>query len=165
MISIANLIDSAKVSGRIETDYRLAKIIGINQSALGNYRAGRSLPDERVLAQLCALSGDDVAVFAALIQAERARTPQGKTLWETIAKRLMDGAAPAILSVCFAITLVAVYADTARASGVVALQKVEAISLYIVSITILTTDGTLLVRLRRFTRLLPGFSWFWHLSP
>jgi hypothetical protein len=107
MFSIANLIERAKVGANIETDYRLAKVISINQSALGNYKAGRTMPDERVLSQLCALSGDDVAVMAAQIQAERARTSEGKTLWLMIAARLKNGAAAAILSVLFTIGLIA----------------------------------------------------------
>jgi hypothetical protein len=118
MFSIASLIDRAKVGGNIESDYRLAKIIGINQSAFGNYKAGRNLPDERVLSQLCALSGDDVAVMAAQIQAERARTSEGKTLWLMIAARLKNGATAAILSVLFTIGLIAAPVDSARASTV-----------------------------------------------
>jgi hypothetical protein len=118
MFSIANLIERAKVGANIETDYRLAKVISINQSALGNYKAGRSMPDERVLAALCALSGDDVAVMAAQIQAERARTDEGKTLWLMIAERLKNGATAAILSVLFTIGLIAAPADSARAGTV-----------------------------------------------
>jgi hypothetical protein len=118
MFSIANLIERAKVGANIETDYRLAKVISINQSALGNYKAGRTMPDERVLSQLCALSGDDVAVMAAQIQAERARTSEGKTLWLMIAARLQNGATAAILSVLFTIGLIAAPADSARASTV-----------------------------------------------
>jgi len=75
------------------------------------------MPDERVLEQLCALSGDDVAVFAAQIQAERARTNEGKTLWLMIAKRLAGGASTAILSVLFSIGLIATPSSDARATG------------------------------------------------
>jgi len=81
MFSIADLIDRAKAGGNIDSDYRLAKVIGITHSAVSNYRAGKSMPDARVLEQLCALSGDDLAVFAAQIQAERERTPEGKNMW------------------------------------------------------------------------------------
>lgn len=117
MFSIADLLDRAKARANIDTDYRLAKIISINQSALGNYRAGRSMPDERVLEQLCALSGDDVAVFAAQIQAERARTPEGKNLWSLIAARLAGGASTAFLSVLIFTGLIAATAQDARAGA------------------------------------------------
>ncbi len=120
MFSVASLLDRAKVKANIETDYRLAKVIGINQSALGNYRAGRSYPDERVLEQLCALSGDDLAVWAAQLQSERARTPEGKTVWLMIAKRLAGGATTAVLTVVCAIAMIAGSVTPARASGLVA---------------------------------------------
>lgn len=132
MFSVADLIERAKARASIDTDYRLAKVIGINQSALGNYKAGRSLPDERVLEQLCALSGDDVAVFAAQIQAERARTPEGKNMWLMVAARLRGAAQTAILSVCFAIALIAAPASDARATTLDVAKTGQVNLLYIV---------------------------------
>lgn len=73
------------------------------------------MPDARVLEQLCALSGDDVAVVMAQIQSERERTPEGKSMWLMVAKRLAGGATTAILSLCLAIGLIAAPADSARA--------------------------------------------------
>ncbi len=118
MFSVADLLDRAKAGGNIDTDYRLAKVIGISHQGMTNYRMGKSRPDARVLEQLCALSGDDVAVFAAQLQAERERTPEGKTMWLMIAKRLSGAATTAILSVCFAIALIALPAQEARAGTV-----------------------------------------------
>jgi hypothetical protein len=132
MFFIAQLLERAKLSANIETDYRLAKILSVNQSALGNYRAGRSYPNDKILAQLCALSGDDVAVMAAQIQAARAQSPEGKSMWESIAARLRGGVSTAILSVLFTIGLIAAPVDSARAGGLVA-QKIEQLNLlYIV---------------------------------
>ena len=123
MFSVANLLERAMAGGNIETHYRLAKVIGISQGTMTGYKSGKSLPDERVLEQLCALSGDDVAVVAAQIQAERARTMEGKTMWLMIAKRLSGGATSAILAALFAIGLIAGPADSARAAGLYAPQK------------------------------------------
>ena len=72
------------------------------------------MPDERVLEQLCALSGDDVAVFAAQIQSERARTSEGKAMWRMIAARLQSAAGGAILSLVITMGLIA--PDQAQAS-------------------------------------------------
>ena len=117
MFLIAQLLERAKLSANIESDYRLAKVLSINQSALSNYRGGRSYPNDKILSQLCALSGDDVAVMAAQIQAERAQSPEGKTMWQAIAARLRGGVPTAILSVLFTIGLIAAPVDNARASG------------------------------------------------
>jgi transcriptional regulator with XRE-family HTH domain len=120
MFSVANLLERAMRGGNIDTHYRLAKVIGISQGAMTGYKSGKSMPDARVLEQLCALSGDDLAVVAAQIQAERERTPEAKQVWLMIAKRLSGRAQPAILAVVFAIALIAASAGTARASGLVA---------------------------------------------
>lgn len=132
MFSVADLIDRAKARGQIESDYRLAKVIGITHSAVSNYRVGKSVPDARVLEQLCALSGDDLAVFSAQAQAQRERTPEGRAVWMMIAKRLAGGATTAILSVCFAIALIALPAQDARATTLDAYKTGETNLLYIV---------------------------------
>jgi transcriptional regulator with XRE-family HTH domain len=154
MFSVADLLERAKAHGNIESDYRLAKVIGISHGTMTGYRSGKSKPDARVLEQLCALSGDDVAVLAAQLQAERERTPEAKQVWMMIAKRLAGGATTAILSVCFAIALIAAPASEARASTVNAYKTGNVTLLYIVSSTFLSVHVFALVRLRRFTGLL-----------
>lgn len=153
MFSIANLLERAKQNANLESDYRLSKVLSINQSALGNYKAGRSWPNDKILAQLCALSGDDVALVAAQVQAERSQSPEGKSMWMMVAKRLAGGASTAILSVVFAIALIAGYTPSARAGDGVDSQNAKFSSLYIV----LSTFLSVLDRLRRFT----GFFRLW----
>lgn len=157
MFSVADLLERAMRGGNIDTHYRLAKVIGISQGAMTGYKSGKSMPDARVLEQLCALSGDDLAVVAAQIQAERERTPEARQVWLMIAKRLAGGASTAILSVLFAISLIASGAVDARASGLNDAQSVKAKSLYIVSITILSVGEFLRVRLRQIS----GFFRLW----
>jgi hypothetical protein len=155
MFSVADLLERAKARGNIDTDYRLSKVIAIKQSALSNYRAGRSMPDDRVLEQLCALSGDDLGVVAAQIQAERARTPDSKNMWLMIAKRLAGGASTAVLSVVFAISLIAGYAQPAGAAALKHVQTAKVDFLYIVSTTFLSV-GTFV---ERRSRQISGFFW------
>lgn len=150
MFLIAQLLERAKLSANIESDYRLAKILSVNQSALSNYRGGRSYPTDKILAQLCALSGDDVAVMAAQIQAARAQSDEGRTMWEAIAQRLRGGVSTAILSVLFSIGLIASPADSARAGEVQGAKTQPVKSLYIVFSDVFVTSSFLLVRLRRF---------------
>ena len=135
MFSIANLLERAKQNANLESDYRLAKVLSINQSAISNYRVGRSWPNEKILAQLCALSGDDVGVVAAQVQAERAQSPEGKSMWMMVAARLAGRASTAFLSVVFAIALVAGYTGNAWASVPQASKTCKVNMLYIVSIS------------------------------
>lgn len=129
---IARLLDTAKAKAQIESDYRLAKVIGITHSVISSYRMKKSMPNDKILAQLCALSGDDVAVIAAQVQAERAQSTEGKSMWLMIAKRLSGGASTAILSVLFAISLIAGYVGDARATASQSIKTQVISSLYIV---------------------------------
>lgn len=146
MFSIANLLDSAKAKANIESDYRLAIVIGISHQAMSHYRAGNTLPSEKVIEQICALSGDDPDVVAAEIQASRSKSPEAKNMWLRIAARMAGGASTAVLSVLFAISLLAGGAQDARASGLSDAQTAKVNKLYIVSSTFLSV---VLVRLRQ----------------
>lgn len=97
MFSVAELLDRAKNRAAIDTDYRLAKVLQINQSAIWNYRHGKNLPNEKVIDSLCALSGDDPDVIAAQIQSERSQDAAAKGLWLRIAHRLQAGALGALI--------------------------------------------------------------------
>ena len=153
MFSIANLLERAKENSGIESDYRLSKVLGINQSALGNYKAGRSWPNDKILSQLCALSGDDVAMVAAQVQAERSQSDEGKAMWRAVISRLAGGASTAILSVVFAIGLIAGYADPARAGEGQGLKTSKQAVDTSYQVAILSVWCFLLVRLRRMHTL------------
>ena len=117
MFSIANLLERAKAGANIDSDYRLAKVIGITHASVSTWRMGKSLPNEKVIQQLCAMSGDDPGVIAAEIQAARSKSPEAKNMWNLIAKRLAGVASTAFLSVVLAISLIAGYAPSAGATG------------------------------------------------
>jgi len=108
----------------IESDYRLAKILGITHQSVSLYRTGDTLPNDKVIAQLCALSGDDPGVIAAEIHAARSKSPEAKSMWMSIAARLSGGASPAILAVVFAISLVALIPNVAEADDLATLSAV-----------------------------------------
>lgn len=150
MFSIANLLDSAKAKANIETDYRLGKALGINHQVISGYRLGKSLPNELIIGQLCALSGDDPDVIAAQIQAARSKTPEAKNLWLRVAARMAGGATTAILSVCFAIALIAGYAPTAGAGEVWGIKNpVTQQSIHRINCVYVRATAFILVRLRR----------------
>lgn len=153
MFSIAELLDRAKVKGNIESDYRLAKILRINQTLISNWRHGRNLPNPEMIEALCALSGDDAGLVVAQVEAARAADGPVRAMWLSVAKRLAGGASTAILSVLFAIGFIAASPDTAR-DGQLVDQKISATDLlYIVSTGVFVR----LERLRCKWRGLPGF--------
>lgn len=153
MSFIDDLLDKSKTCANIDSDYRLSKVIGITHSAMTHYRMGRSLPNESVIEQLCALSGDDPAFIAAQVQALRSKTPEAKNLWLKVAARMAGGAQTAILSVLIAIVFVAGFSTPAYAKNNADRFACVTKFLYIVSITILSVPAFLMVRLRRFAPL------------
>lgn len=104
MINIALLLDKAKVIHTLPSDYKLALVMGVQPTSLANYRTGKTLPDARVIAKICELTGDDPMVLAAQCEAERAKTSEARKLWEGIAMRLQSGAA-SLASIAFAVTV------------------------------------------------------------
>jgi transcriptional regulator with XRE-family HTH domain len=91
MFTVVALLDRAKRIAGVESDYALAKVSGIGNRTISNYRTGRSAPDARALIVLCALSGDDPEHVAACIQAIRASNDDEVGLWLRIAERLRTG--------------------------------------------------------------------------
>jgi transcriptional regulator with XRE-family HTH domain len=98
MINIAALLDKAKVIHSLKSDYKLALVMGVQQSSLRNYRTGKTLPDERVIGKICELTGDDPGLLLAEIEAQRAKSDEARAMWSDIAKRLTAAAAAGIVS-------------------------------------------------------------------
>lgn len=140
---IADLLERAKAQAGIESDYRLAKVIGITHSAISTYRVGKALPGDKVIAQLCALSGDDAQLIFAQVQESKASSDETKNFWHVMVKRMAGGVSTAFLSVLVSIALIAGTSTPAQAGEARTLQKAGVTCLYIVSITIFSAWGRL----------------------
>ena len=92
--STVELLDAAKRAQGVESDYRLAKLLGVKagSSVVGTYRSGRNYPDDNIAQRLADLAGLDRGYVVACIHAERAGEGEGG-FWHRIADRLR--AAPA----------------------------------------------------------------------
>jgi transcriptional regulator with XRE-family HTH domain len=105
MFDIAAWLDRAKARNELASDYKLAIVLGVSPSSITNYRAGKTMPDERVTLRLCELSGDDAEHVIACIQSMRAANDDAADLWRRVAARL-KGAGGAIGAI-FVFVLVA----------------------------------------------------------
>lgn len=114
------LLDKAMRKHRLASDYKLALVMGVSQSSLGSYRAGKTLPDTRVISKICELTDDDSALIAVEIEAERAKSPEARKIWLGFAQRLQAGFSDVNLMVFIAIFSLAFTALPAWASGVFA---------------------------------------------
>lgn len=102
MFSVNEFLDRAKTGAGIDSDYALAKMLGVNKANVSNWRNERAMPDERAILALCALSGDDPFFVAASIQSMRAANDDAGSLWRQMADKLKGvavvGAVAVILS-------------------------------------------------------------------
>lgn len=65
----------------IESDYALAKALGVSQTGISNYRTGRSRIDDNVALTIAQILGVNPLVVIAQANAERARTPELRAKW------------------------------------------------------------------------------------
>lgn len=65
----------------IESDYALAKRLGVTQSAVSSYRTGRSRIDDEVALTVAEILGVNPMQVIAAANAERAKTPEQRARW------------------------------------------------------------------------------------
>lgn len=72
MLTTQTLLDAAKHAQGITSEYRLARVLGISDNALYNYRHGRTPDDSRAL-RLSELAGIDPGYTLVCMAVERAK--------------------------------------------------------------------------------------------
>lgn len=115
-IHIASMLDRAKVIHRLPSDYKLALVLGVDHKSLRNYRDHKTLPDARVISLLCGLTGDDPALLAAQVEAERAKTDEARALWRQVVERLTSTMHAAVFAVLFGGSLWGGFSNEAQAA-------------------------------------------------
>lgn len=91
MFSVPDLLDRAKKGAGIDSDYGLAKLVGVSRMNVSNWRNGRNAPDEGAIMELCKRSGDDPVEVLIMIHAGRAANDEALTLWQRAHARLQGG--------------------------------------------------------------------------
>lgn len=102
MLTTSDLLAAVKHAQGIPSNYRLARIIGVTDATVANWKHGRNLPDDPMCERLAQMAGLDPAYVIASIYAERAANDDSKRIWSGIAKRLQGlaaGLATVIVSV------------------------------------------------------------------
>lgn len=83
------LIDKARSLCEPPTDYQLAKRLGINHATLSRCRHRGGTLDNEAASKLADLLGQDRYTVIAVMEVERAKTPQKKAFWEQQLPRVM----------------------------------------------------------------------------
>lgn len=80
-------LDAVKAARQITSDYALAKVLGITQSTISGYRAGRSRIDDDVALTVAEILGLHPLHVIASANAERAKTPEQRERWSGVMEK------------------------------------------------------------------------------
>lgn len=89
-------LDAIKTKHGLQSDYALAKKLGVKQSCICNYRSERSKFDDLMAIKAAGALEIDPLFIISAVHAERAKSEQEKAVWKGIYERL-GGMAAAIL--------------------------------------------------------------------
>lgn len=96
------LLDAAKAASGIPSDYRLAQILEIRDSAVANWRAERAWPSDPHILRLAEMAKLDQARVLAEAQVGKAKTEAERATWREVAERLSRVAACIVAGVMLA---------------------------------------------------------------
>lgn len=79
-------LDAAKKALGVESDYALAKRLGVRSSTISNYRAGRANMDDEVAGKIAVVLGVHPGLVMLDMHRERAKSPAEASIWQEIYK-------------------------------------------------------------------------------
>jgi transcriptional regulator with XRE-family HTH domain len=77
MLTTSQLLDAAKLAQNIGSEYRFARVLGVADNTLYNYRHGRTPDDERAL-KLAKMAGFDIGYALICMAAERTKDAEAR---------------------------------------------------------------------------------------
>lgn len=86
-MNTVDYLDAVKAARKITSDYALAKVLGITQSTISGYRAGRSRIDDDVALTIAEILGVHPLQVIAAANAERAKTPEQRARWSGVMEK------------------------------------------------------------------------------
>ena len=86
-MEIEDLLDLAKKTANIESDYALSKVLGITSGNLSNIRTGKSHPSNEIAVKLATLAKLEEMQVIAEIEYRTANTDKKKKFWKSYLER------------------------------------------------------------------------------
>lgn len=111
MKQIARYLDEAIDNGIAKNSAELARLLGVSRSALSEWRAERSSPNDDQAVKLAELLRKDPGELLAECGAARAKNPATRMAWERIAARMAGATMVGLLTIT-------ALPDQAHANGV-----------------------------------------------
>jgi hypothetical protein len=95
MQATIKLLDKYRETCSLASDNACAASLHVGRAAVSKWRNGLGHPDADSVARMCEATGEPLAHWLPLIEAERARTPEARKVW----LRLAQAAAAVALTV------------------------------------------------------------------
>lgn len=86
MHSSLKLLDKYAETCGLKKGQDLAARLRVTSAAVSGWRHGKSQPDAESVARMCDATGESLAYWLPLIEAERARNPEAKRVWLRLAQ-------------------------------------------------------------------------------
>ena len=86
MSASINLLDKYKKACSIASDNACASSLGVGRAAVSKWRNGTGHPEADLVERMCEATGEPLARWLPLIEAERARSPSARKAWLRLAQ-------------------------------------------------------------------------------
>ena len=86
MSATINLLDKYKKVCSLASDNAAAERLHVGRAAVSKWRNGNGHPDAGSVERMCQATGENLAHWLPLIEAERARTPEARKVWLRLAQ-------------------------------------------------------------------------------
>lgn len=114
-------IDEAKKKLGIESDYGLAKELGLSRAAVSLWRNGKGSMDDYAATRIAEIIGVNPLIVIAAVNVEKEKTEERKEYWKNFYERLGGIAATILLAVNLIMTPTPSEAATILESGAMTL--------------------------------------------
>lgn len=88
MITANELIEAAKAAAGVPSNYRLAKVLGVTENTVANWKHGRTAPDDQMAVRLAEMAHLDPADVLPAMYALRTSDPALRSVWARVSDRL-----------------------------------------------------------------------------
>ena len=90
------LLDEVRKAKSIESDYKLAKLLGVRTQTISNYRNGHAQMNDEIALRTATMIGRAPGPLLAQLAAERAKNPEVAKVWREVAKVVARTVTPTV---------------------------------------------------------------------
>ncbi|MFA8363216.1 DUF3693 domain-containing protein [Burkholderia ubonensis] len=91
MNTTCRYLDAAKQRLGVQSDYALAKALGLRTTAISNYRSGRNHFDDATAIKVAHAAGLEPEVVLFAMQVERAKSDEARAVWASLLEKFSEG--------------------------------------------------------------------------